>query len=442
MTYHAARQGEPASVEKEISFSFEDLFFSRTNEKGWIVSGNSVFQKISLYPWSELMGKPHNIIRHQDMPRAVFWLLWDTIRKGEPIGAYVKNRAKDGRYYWVFAIVTHVEGGYLSVRLKPGGALFPVVEQEYKQLISQEQSRALKPAQSATLLLERLAQLGFSDYQAFMSTALAQEIVNRDQQLGRAADAAIPQFNVLGNAAQKLMQESERIFEAYHFSRYIPLNLRVQAAQLGEAAATIGVISVNYNIISNDIKNMMDSFIASAKQVFDAVERGRFLFCISKLQAEMLEQFQAETASDSSKQQETSYLEHQSITYQQGVADGLQAIARQVEFFHQACTQMKKLAAGLEVTRVMGKIESARLSADKNALTDLTSNLEQFQASIMNGLNEIEKGNRSIQRITQKLIDTAGREPVRRLFDYAAMVKERRTALPHMGEPGVPGASS
>ncbi len=53
------------------------------------------------------------------MPRAVFWLLWDTIEKGEPVGAYVKNKAKDGRYYWVFAIVTPIEGGYLPSASSP-----------------------------------------------------------------------------------------------------------------------------------------------------------------------------------------------------------------------------------------------------------------------------------------------------------------------------------
>src|SRR5208337_645098 len=93
----------------EVPYSFEELFFSRTNEKGHILSGNKTFQTISMYSWGELLNRPHNIIRHRDMPRGVFWLLWDTIKKGKPIAAYVKNRAKDGRYYWVLAIVTPIE---------------------------------------------------------------------------------------------------------------------------------------------------------------------------------------------------------------------------------------------------------------------------------------------------------------------------------------------
>ncbi|HPE46849.1 MAG TPA: PAS domain-containing protein [Hyphomonas sp.] len=96
----------------ESRFEFNELFFSRTDESGIIKFGNSVFQRVSVYEWDELLNKPHKIIRNPDTPRAVFRLLWDSIKSGSPIGAYVKNRAKDGRYYWVFAIVTPVEGGY------------------------------------------------------------------------------------------------------------------------------------------------------------------------------------------------------------------------------------------------------------------------------------------------------------------------------------------
>ena len=127
----------------EVPFSLAELFFSRTDERGIILAGNSIFQRISMYAWEELLKKPHNIIRHPHMPKAVFWLLWETIKKGEPIGAYVKNRAKDGRYYWVFAIVTPIEGGYLSVRLKPSSAFLQVVEQEYKTLVDLENNAKL-----------------------------------------------------------------------------------------------------------------------------------------------------------------------------------------------------------------------------------------------------------------------------------------------------------
>lgn len=76
----------------ERQFEFEELFFSRTTLSGVIQSGNSVFRKISAFDWSDLINKPHSLIRHPDMPRGVFFLFWETLKSGKPIGAYVKNR--------------------------------------------------------------------------------------------------------------------------------------------------------------------------------------------------------------------------------------------------------------------------------------------------------------------------------------------------------------
>jgi PAS domain S-box-containing protein len=403
--YSAKTSEDTAHPAGEIPFPFEELFFSRTNEKGHILSGNSVFQRISLFSWDELLGQPHNIIRHQDMPRAVFWLLWDTIKQGEPIGAYVKNRAKDGRYYWVFAIVTPIEGGYLSVRLKPSSPLFPAVELEYAPLVALEGRERVKPAESAKQLLARLAELGFKDYGAFMAAALGQEITARDRQLRRPPDPAIAAFDALSNAAKTLLQHADSICAVYAVNAYVPMNLRVQAAQLGEAGATIGVISDNYSVISDEIKSRLDEFTTAAQQVSKAVNRGLFLLCTAKIQAEVLELFHGEPASSAfSQETEIALLDRQRRTYQQSAIDGLHAIESQAERFHQSCTEMKRLAAGLEVTRVMGKVESSRLSVAKDGLNDLIDTLESFQTSVLDSLKEIDTMNRAIQRNIQQLL--------------------------------------
>ncbi len=136
----------------EVPFRIEELFFSRTDARGRILSGNDVFQRVSQYSWEEMTDRPHNIVRHPDMPRAVFFLLWERIRAGLPVGAYVKNRSKDGRHYWVYAVVTPVEDGYLSVRLKPTSALFAAASGLYAAIRAQENESDCKPADSAQRL--------------------------------------------------------------------------------------------------------------------------------------------------------------------------------------------------------------------------------------------------------------------------------------------------
>lgn len=105
----------------EIELDTRAFLVSETDEKGVINFANDEFCKYAGYTVEELIGKPHNFVRHSDMPRAAFKDLWDTIKSGNKWRGFVKNRAKDGRYYWVFATVypfTNCEGakGYISCR--------------------------------------------------------------------------------------------------------------------------------------------------------------------------------------------------------------------------------------------------------------------------------------------------------------------------------------
>ena len=113
----------PTSIERVMRE--EDFIVSTTDTKGVITYGNRIFIEFSGYRESELLGSQHNIIRHPDMPRAVFKLLWDTIQNKNECFAYVKNMSKDGGFYWVFTNVTPTFDpsgnitGYMSVRRKP-----------------------------------------------------------------------------------------------------------------------------------------------------------------------------------------------------------------------------------------------------------------------------------------------------------------------------------
>ena len=392
----------------EVPFFVEELFFSRTDERGIIQFGNSIFRRVSGYSWDELHRRPHNIIRHADMPKAVFWLLWDTIKRGEPIGAYVKNRAKDGRHYWVLAIVTPVEGGFLSVRLKPTSDLLPIIEQEYGDLSALEKEQRLKPEESAQLLLKRLSELGFRDYGTFMAAALRSEIISRDRELRRPANRSIGNFDKLAELAQSMLRQAAAIFDAYADNEHVPLNLRVHASKLGQNGATIGVISTNYNSIAEEIKFGMKDFIRSANEVFDTINRGGFLFSVAQIQVEVLAAFAEETSEgELSNEIEVELLDHQQVTYRNKAMTGLDAIAEEFQRFHESCREMQRLAAGLEVTRVMGKVETARLSETVDGLVDLIGELERFQRALAEGLEQIHRINRFIQRSIQELLHMA-----------------------------------
>ena len=129
---------------KERIMRENDFIVSKTDMKGKITYCNEIFMDMAAMTESELLGKPHNIVRHPDMPKAVFKLLWDRIRNGEEIFAYVKNRSKDGNYYWVLANVTpsYDENGkpigFYSVRIKPSRKAIETIEPLYAQMREKE----------------------------------------------------------------------------------------------------------------------------------------------------------------------------------------------------------------------------------------------------------------------------------------------------------------
>ncbi|WAL68276.1 PAS domain-containing protein [Amycolatopsis cynarae] len=161
----------------------DELFFSTTDRRGLIRTGNSVFVRISGFPLEDLTGAPHSIVRHPDMPAGVFRLLWDRLLSGRPAGVYVQNLTKDGESYWVFATVTPLGDGFLSVRVAPQGPLFEAAKQIYRQTLAvEQQARAeglnrRETAEAGLKHLQRtLGTLGFGSHDEFLAEALSFEV--------------------------------------------------------------------------------------------------------------------------------------------------------------------------------------------------------------------------------------------------------------------------
>lgn len=148
---------EPTNQEQVMREN--DFIVSKTDTKGIITYANRIFIEFSKYQEEELIGKQHNIIRHPDMPRGVFKLLWDTLAQEQEIFAYVKNMSKDGGFYWVFANVTpsyDQQGrvvGYYSVRRKPKQESIDICSGLYAAMLAEEKKVGPKFAMDASIEL-------------------------------------------------------------------------------------------------------------------------------------------------------------------------------------------------------------------------------------------------------------------------------------------------
>ncbi len=147
------KKDRPIPIDNEISIPENDEIISITDPKGIITDANEVFTRISGYKAEELIGVSHNVIRHPDMPKIMFKILWDRIKDKENIMAVVKNLAKDGSYYWVLTdFVTTVD--------KDRNVLHYTA---YRKPINQKVKDAVIPLYKALCAIEELGGMELSE---------------------------------------------------------------------------------------------------------------------------------------------------------------------------------------------------------------------------------------------------------------------------------------
>ncbi|MBX7136908.1 MAG: PAS domain-containing protein [Oligoflexia bacterium] len=289
----------------EIGFDVADLFFSTTDRKGIITSCNDVFTRVAEYHPSEALGKPHNLVRHPDMPRCVFALLWDYLLSGRSIGAYVKNRSKSGKYYWVFALASPIDGGFLSIRLKPTSPVLDIVKGLYGQLLSREESfgqdwRAGMEAAKGDLL-KALNGLGFSSYDEFMAEALRAELASRYVQLAQRGDKANSPLQEAFGDLQGLqdlksnLRNKNQFFLSFGTSlSRSSLNLGIKAAHLADQGRALGVICSEISSISGQVRIEAAKAAKENDRLTRELEASCFDISLAALLFEMLTYFSRE----------------------------------------------------------------------------------------------------------------------------------------------------
>lgn len=161
---------------RERTFDPDEIIVSKTDIRGKITYANRVFCRVSGYTEAQVLGAPHSLIRHPEMPRYIFKLVWETIAAGREIFGYVVNLASDGEHYWVFAHITPTFDdhgkivGYHSNRRVPTRHGVDTITDLYQGLLAEERRHARGPegmAAAGALLNSTLAKAGMT-YEQFV----------------------------------------------------------------------------------------------------------------------------------------------------------------------------------------------------------------------------------------------------------------------------------
>lgn len=389
----------------EETYGIEELFFSRTDERGVIQSYNDTFERIAGFAPGELMGAPHKLVRHGDVPKAVFWLLWNGLKAGVPVGAYVKNRTKSGKYYWVYAVASPITGGFLSVRMKPTSALFAQVQELYKTALQDEQDQALSAEDSAHRLLEKLKSLGFATYAMFQSHAFYTEFEARRETLSLAKDPVLTSVDVITSNAAIFQRELALLARQFDHAVLLITNMEIVANKQQVGQSVLRAIAQNYSMKMRGIENHLAKIrVHEELQGTWGVSRDQntyFLLCAAHLMEDMTAQFddQARQVEGASEDLDTGFLHDLLSSYkdQSHIAVG-QSVEAALKI-KSGTEYLRELILALSNIRIACRVEMARLADAVSGLEEILASLETFHSdvdahldTILTAADEIVKG--------------------------------------------------
>lgn len=410
----------PAAMPGDVPFDLSELFFSVTDSKGFIRSANTTFSTVSGYGPDEWLGVAHNLVRHEDMPRVVFRVLWDGLKAGRPVAAYVKNRTKSGQHYWVFAVAFPVGDELFSVRMKPSSALLTVVQRLYRDLLVCERSIETDTGRSAamdasqTMLLEQLEPLGFPDYEQFMWRALAAEVTARTAALGSRVGAIRgpndPQLRVAHSVCNAGLGQLAGLGGRLETYEQLALEYRDAAMAFGELADEVSMFALNARLnasrsggrsavlasIANLMRNTAHDVgveverLTALLQVATAhIRELAFSIARSSLALEMIELFLVEI--DDEDASPRSHVDARSLIA--STATELRTAATLLGGLDARLTALQ-----LPLRRLLGHLRSLRIlriragvdSAGDDAAEQFSIIVEQVEGHLVNGLDRLD----------------------------------------------------
>ena len=409
-------------LDQERPFKYEELFFSITDPKSNIIYANDVFIRISGYPTDEIVGELHKIIRHPDMPRSVFKIFWDHLNQHKPVAAYVKNLAKNGAYYWVMALAYPCEEGYMSIRLKPGSAVFNTAKKIYRETLRFEKKKEQELGKrkgmygSEKFLLEALHDEGYDSYDDFMWDALEKEMRNREVELKkknynffeRAQNVPIhlkklqtvlgklfARLESLSELHDILLEHSDYMLKLSRSILLLSINAQVSSAKLEGTDDSITVVAENMGMQTQKGEEQLLEIQEIVKELNNLLRSLNFDIISSKLQVEMTNSFLDELSEEGNSKNFNQKISGESaidllydgfIPKLKSIQSNVRKLPRYIRDLRSQVNEIDKFLQVLRYIHTTGKIEVSKMaekaSSFKTTFQDLITEVDSAQTRL------------------------------------------------------------
>ena len=314
------------SPRSTLAVGVNDLFFSTTDRRGVIQSANSVFVRLSQYPRDQIVGSPHNIVRHPDMPAGVFRIMWDRLRAGLPMAAYVLNRSRTGETYAVFSTIVPIGDGYLSVRAAPcADGLWRAITTLYSEIreletntLASGANRATAAEAGARALGSGLASIGFPTFDSFVRYVVPAEAAARaavlsaadrphlDGDLAAMVDGAdvvtgelarlLARLDVFGSLAAALGDAAGQARNTITSLQEVTAVAAHASAAVASSAPVLGRAAQGMAAVTGEAASSIELMAAELARVRRGLLELRFRIGLSQLHNDMVTTFALEVA--------------------------------------------------------------------------------------------------------------------------------------------------
>ncbi|MFK8136873.1 MAG: PAS domain-containing protein [Bdellovibrionales bacterium] len=376
--------------------------FSHTNRKGQIIYGNDIFVRVSDFTFEELKGKPHSIIRHPDMPKAVFKTMWDTILENRSIVAYVKNKSKTGKFYWVLALVVPFQEGFLSIRIKPSSNIFKKIPELYEELLEIEKSDSMEA--SVEVLRAAITDLGFDNYEEFMVAAFAKEMKSWNQNLSSSTETTFLEISDLLEQSyldsMELVKASERLQKEFGALKVLCMNMLIHSQRLGDVGSAMAVTFKTFGEWGDDIKKILESFHESQLLFMQACNQSRLALGTAFMQDEMVTFFKK---SDSASQEYIQNLSELSSENKKFAENKISELSKTFEKLVQAIKKLNESLMVFKFIKLNSKIEASHLPGGMVQMETTLEGTTSFITALETNGQKIKSQSDDIKKIIEKI---------------------------------------
>ncbi|MCJ7872003.1 hypothetical protein [Phaeobacter sp. J2-8] len=319
----------------------------------------------------QLLGTQHRSLGHSDTPRGVYHLYWQRLRDGYPACAYVKYKAANSRFYWAFTVAMATDDGFMSWRLRPETVHLAMIQDLYRDMCDRE-SQGLSSQQSADHFVACLAKAGFADYDLFMHQALADESKKRSH-AGQTPSSDVDHLSELIDLLNTAERLSEQVSRDFNKVRSEPVNMRIMAGRIEGASGALGTISQNYDIMASEMHQLVERLRDPQKgtlgRMRKAVQHGRFQSQITALLAEYSDQTESNACAIQADMIERLRKSTLDYTSEAKLAS---------RWIPDICRQLRHRINGLNVVKLLCRVESGRIQNADGGLEGIIERLETF----------------------------------------------------------------